>query len=648
MGEYFFERLDECVEKYDLDFFYQKKTEGNLEDFLNSYSDEQLKAFMYLYFSKSSKGSDEISHKEKVRMLSLKIKDSFEKLLKDLSFHNTISFDKIISTGVKDGYSSVLINIGWAFINEESDEYSVPDDLKKIYLKIATKKYKKEKLFDSIHELVSNMFFNMGIIPKDLLSKYFDKNLYGLMTWKQLDNMLENYFIKIYNGKEYYVDNHINFMDDDFDDIKDVIYFKRTIDDYKMYSDKIYDVLAEIYKIITGEYSATYKMTYLVLGNARSAEDIIDSIKSNYRVTEKKLEKISEIIYNNFNELRFWDYGAKTIDEATVDLFILDKKPKSSKYSILLNSLSDDAIDYLSDNYSFDSKDELKEMLLNYFNDFYLKELMENDLVDNILECDLEEYNANSYITKAVLNGVIFLYKDMDKIKVFIPEEIEKLLINCDGNSTREINYSISNIIQSYIAINGAIKKDKLHEILKEDYHIDLPIKEMDEFVKDEKVFDVLDDYYCVYGQLNEFFEAKVLPLKEKFGKYRIINLETDNIVTCATSFISEVDEYLNTLKIDYSKIGEFISLLHIISFTDYYTKENLEKMNSDIGLDLSKVQINKVHSIIDKYKNDIPIWTYNGYTKKEVNSMPKEKKVGRNEPCPCGSGKKYKKCCGK
>ncbi|WP_295026772.1 SEC-C metal-binding domain-containing protein, partial [Ruminococcus sp.] len=25
-----------------------------------------------------------------------------------------------------------------------------------------------------------------------------------------------------------------------------------------------------------------------------------------------------------------------------------------------------------------------------------------------------------------------------------------------------------------------------------------------------------------------------------------------------------------------------------------------------------------------------------------------KGKKVGRNDPCPCGSGKKYKKCCGK
>lgn len=36
---------------------------------------------------------------------------------------------------------------------------------------------------------------------------------------------------------------------------------------------------------------------------------------------------------------------------------------------------------------------------------------------------------------------------------------------------------------------------------------------------------------------------------------------------------------------------------------------------------------------------------------KKEYNktkTVVKAKKVGRNEPCPCGSGKKYKQCCGK
>ena len=25
---------------------------------------------------------------------------------------------------------------------------------------------------------------------------------------------------------------------------------------------------------------------------------------------------------------------------------------------------------------------------------------------------------------------------------------------------------------------------------------------------------------------------------------------------------------------------------------------------------------------------------------------MRNEKRVGRNDPCPCGSGKKYKRCC--
>ena len=31
-----------------------------------------------------------------------------------------------------------------------------------------------------------------------------------------------------------------------------------------------------------------------------------------------------------------------------------------------------------------------------------------------------------------------------------------------------------------------------------------------------------------------------------------------------------------------------------------------------------------------------------------EVKKQPvrKDKKVGPNDPCPCGSGKKYKKCC--
>lgn len=32
----------------------------------------------------------------------------------------------------------------------------------------------------------------------------------------------------------------------------------------------------------------------------------------------------------------------------------------------------------------------------------------------------------------------------------------------------------------------------------------------------------------------------------------------------------------------------------------------------------------------------------------KQSGTVRKEKKIGRNDPCPCGSGKKYKKCCGR
>ena len=35
-------------------------------------------------------------------------------------------------------------------------------------------------------------------------------------------------------------------------------------------------------------------------------------------------------------------------------------------------------------------------------------------------------------------------------------------------------------------------------------------------------------------------------------------------------------------------------------------------------------------------------------FDQKKSGTVVVGKKIGRNDPCPCGSGKKYKKCCGK
>ena len=32
---------------------------------------------------------------------------------------------------------------------------------------------------------------------------------------------------------------------------------------------------------------------------------------------------------------------------------------------------------------------------------------------------------------------------------------------------------------------------------------------------------------------------------------------------------------------------------------------------------------------------------------RQQVQQVVRGEKIGRNDPCPCGSGKKYKKCCG-
>lgn len=60
------------------------------------------------------------------------------------------------------------------------------------------------------------------------------------------------------------------------------------------------------------------------------------------------------------------------------------------------------------------------------------------------------------------------------------------------------------------------------------------------------------------------------------------------------------------------------------------------------------------VNLIID-FSNHTRLWSNNGFTPAEIfeifdsskdQSAHTTKQVGRNELCPCGSGKKYKKCC--
>ncbi|MTK14285.1 MAG: hypothetical protein F8N39_20140, partial [Clostridiaceae bacterium] len=68
-------------------------------------------------------------------------------------------------------------------------------------------------------------------------------------------------------------------------------------------------------------------------------------------------------------------------------------------------------------------------------------------------------------------------------------------------------------------------------------------------------------------------------------------------------------------------------------------------------NFDFSSIEeANFIGNEVCKFANNTRQWIIKGYTPEELNkpSEVKEQKIGRNELCPCGSGEKYKKCCGK
>ncbi len=72
---------------------------------------------------------------------------------------------------------------------------------------------------------------------------------------------------------------------------------------------------------------------------------------------------------------------------------------------------------------------------------------------------------------------------------------------------------------------------------------------------------------------------------------------------------------------------------------------EMTDRINTETLSRLFKVRIqteNEAHRLEKKQK-----LIYNRGESSEHTTVRKEKKTGRNDPCPCGSGKKYKKCCG-
>jgi len=180
---------------------------------------------------------------------------------------------------------------------------------------------------------------------------------------------------------------------------------------------------------------------------------------------------------------------------------------------------------------------------------------------------------------------------------------------------------------------------------------------------------DVIDDIVCY---CNVFFLTKLeyeIKEQEKINKdldYKILTRKELDKVNRRTYFvhtkaISTFEKYLKEyyeMKHDviYDLISNFLNYLDCEgSFNDA-----ISMVTDNIDIPDEQVLSEIMYHLSNIYNNHRQ-WVLKGHSPYEVGSAPidnvdnvtpvdfvKKQKIGRNDPCPCGSNRKYKHCCGK
>ncbi len=229
----------------------------------------------------------------------------------------------------------------------------------------------------------------------------------------------------------------------------------------------------------------------------------------------------------------------------------------------------------------------------------------------------------------------------MNNQREIIYEKRNKIL---DSESIHEMvlttfRQHISDLVNSHLAPEGRLVENDYTEILefannnliKNDIELDT--------INGKQPEEVID---TIAKQVISEFEAKLEELPEE------VTAEFEKVIT-----LQVLDNYwmehINTM----SHLREGIHLRGYAQEDPLraYTMEGfdlfdamLQKIDKDVSILLLKAEVR--HNIERKEVSKKKITNDSDDTAK---STPKKSnKVGRNEPCPCGSGKKFKQCCGK
>lgn len=274
--------------------------------------------------------------------------------------------------------------------------------------------------------------------------------------------------------------------------------------------------------------------------------------------------------------------------------------------------------------------------------------------------------------------GIVFPVTVDNKFNLVIPINItklleDKLINNHELNLGFSLSKDILKVISEIIYYYGVLKFDDLYnvvsEVTKKLTYIDSQKLEV-EFDK-EYLENLLQESNCMYYGIkkqddlifneNVYDANYIVMAHEKLNHIEYYDIQSyeKGYKGVLEEDISMIEELKECLSKDILLSKEKIDTISNNSL--FFLKNGL---NIDYIMENLKDAINlKNGSIEEDFKNKlydinfrIRKWCLKGYNEKEIRNVnntnvhiknPSEKvKVGRNDPCPCGSGKKYKKCC--
>ena len=643
-NEEFMESLLETIENTD-SYINNKKPVYTLRECLESTKEETLKTIYQVYremlvIDKKLKNTLDI--KEMIDILEKEILRLFPDFLRTLTKEDIDCLNESLKNNEVKQFNITLLSNGfmYGFMKNKKVIYIVPNELKEIYQEYLKSDGYQEQTHNNV-KIYSFIYLTMtGLIPKDILHDILI-NQYGIsITKKEIKEIILEQFFEY---KDYYsllnVNDESSFAINSLLEIKeDMPYQVLDEHDLQYYLDRLLSLSNSLDEVLKKSKLDGDTVINKFIIDDLPTKQLLDELD----LTKTQYKKVFEIMEDARSFLRYWIYNGKTSDEVEQEYWIseltFDKKPQNTDLETCLSVLSLDAYHEMFDNFE-DDVELLNEKILNYakekakeYNRFQiecLKNSNHNELTDLI---SLNE----------IKHGLVYFYEDDDKLKCIIPDEVIDIM-----NKSFKENLPKDELVSIYIDMNGVIQKEKLQELLKEYHNIDISIKELDYIVKELEAYIIKNKYYTWVSDMPLEDLENILILKDIFPKYQKADLEKDEKEAEFKEKVRFITlEYLSSLE----DVDNVSAMVNIMCKSASFDKELFDNFLENDGIKLSEKAKRKIFDLYKEYKKYITIWQYNGYTVLEYADIVNQKKnkVGRNDPCPCGSGKKYKKCCGK